>query len=320
MKFNKIGAALLAGLTLSLASCSEGQYWDEPTAASPEVSFPKAAATVNLLADDVFDSYDVIVTRSSSAAAESVELTATTTAEDVFTTIPAVANFEAGATSTTVTIGVNTSAMSIGKVYSLVLAAPASEEEHPEGSIASPAANEKFTFKISKNFTWQNIGWMLYTDGFVSTFYGVDDLTYYVPVQTPVQAEGAGVYRLVNAYGEYYPYNEPGDYSGTSYLEINASNPAQVYIPTPQESNMNWGEGNFIFGSVAGLRLNQGWSDEKIAEAGLWGTLEDGIITFPVNSLIIGMADYNDGGLYASNRGGGFCLDISSLTTENPYE
>lgn len=320
MKFNKTGAALLAGLTLTLASCSEGQYWDEPTATSPEVSFPKAAATVNLLADDVFDSYDIIVTRSNSAAAESVELTATTAAEDVFTSIPTVANFEAGATSTTVTVGVNTDAMTIGRVYSLTLAAPASGDEHPEGSIASPAANESFTLKVSKNFTWQNIGWMLYTDGFVSTFYGVDDLTYYVPVQAPVQAEGAGVYRLVNPYGEYYPYNEPGDYSGTAYLEINASNPDQVYIPTPQESNMNWGDGNFIFGSIAGLRLAQGWSDDRITEAGVWGTLEDGMITFPVSSLLIGMADYNDGGLYISNLDGGFALDISSLTTENPYE
>ncbi len=319
MKFNKIGAALLAALTFSLASCSEGQYWDEPTAASPEVSFPKAAVTVSLLADDVFDSYDIIVTRSNAEGAESVELTATTAAPEVFTSIPATANFEAGATTTTVTVGVNTAEMAIGKTYSLVLAAPLSGDEHPGGSIASPAANEKFTFKISKNFTWQNIGWMLYTDGFVSTFYGVEDLTYYVPVQVPDQAEGEGVYR-VNAYGEYYPYNEPGDYSGTFYLEINAQNPAQVYIPTPQVSTMNWGEGNFIFGSMAGLRLERGWTIDQITEAGLWGTLEDGQITFPVNGLVIGMSDYNDGGLYGSNGGGSFCLDISSLTTENPYE
>lgn len=320
MKFNKIAAGALALLAFSFASCSEGEYWDAPAPNNAEVSFPKAAATVSLLADDQFDSYEVIVTRANTGAAESVTLTPATTATDVFTSIPSTADFAAGSSETTVTIGVNTSAMAIGTVYTLTLASPSAEADTIPGGVLSPAANNKFTFSISKNFTWKNIGWMEYTEDFVSTFYGVENLTYWVPVQTPEQAEGSGIYRLINPYGEYYPYNEPGDYSGTAYLEINAHNPAQVYIPAMQEQGMNWGEGKFSMGSIAGLRLNQGWSDERITEAGLWGTLADGKITFPVKTLLISMAGYNDGGIYMANNNGAFCLNVASLTTENPYE
>ncbi|MCM1029635.1 MAG: hypothetical protein NC342_05520 [Pseudoflavonifractor sp.] len=318
MKLNKIGAGLIAMLAVSFASCSEGQYWDEPNY-TPAVSFPKPAATVGILADESFDSYDVTVTRSDAAGAASVALTPSTSAPEVFTGIPTVADFPAGSSETTVTIRVNTNEMAIGTTYTLTLAAPEAAETGA-GDIQSPAANATFTFKIAKNYTWKNAGWMLYTEAFVGTFYGVEDVTYYVPVQVPEQAEGNGVYRLVNPYGAYYPYNEPGDYSGTSYLEINAQNPAQVYIPTPQEQGMNWGEGKFILGSMAGFYLNKGQSAADIAAAGYFGTLADGKITFPASTLLVGMANYNDGGLYKANGNGSFCLDVASLTTENPYE
>lgn len=321
MKLNKIAVGAVALLAASLAtSCSEGQYWDAPANNAATVSFPKPAATIGILADQTFDGYDLMLTRANTGAAATVDLTVTNPNPEVITA-PSTADFAAGKSETSVKITVNTSAMAIGKTYSVTITAPG---EVPDsvgpGESISPAANHKFTFKISKNYTWKAIGWMAYTDGFVSTFYGVEDATYMVPVEVPEQAEGNGIYRLVNPYGEYYPYNEPGDFSGTSYLEINARNPAQVYIPTPQEQGMNWGEGNFIMGSIAGLRLNQGWSDERIAEAGLWGTLANGKITFPAGTLIVGMAKYNDGGLYGSNKNGSFCLDVASLTTVNPFE
>ena len=41
-----------------------------------------------------------------------------------------------------------------------------------------------------------------------------------------------------------------------------------------------------------------------------FGTLKDGIITMPAKSLLISMANYNDGGLYEANKSGLFAIAL----------
>lgn len=87
-----------------------------------------------------------------------------------------------------------------------------------------------------------------------------------------------------------------------SYLTINAENPARVYMPF-QNLGCSWGYGWMYSGSIA-------------PEAGIsggtpaYGTLVDGVISFPANSFVFGETEYNNLELYISNVDGLFriCL------------
>ena len=137
----------------------------------------------------------------------------------------------------------------------------------------------------------------LYTDDVVGPFFSADPITYEVEVQE--NEDVAGHYRMVNAYGEGYPYNDPGDWDDTKdyYLEIHAENPEEVYIPY-QDLGLAWGYGMFSIWSFADYN------------GSAFGTLKDGVITFPENSLLVSMADYNDGALYYANNNGAFRLEL----------
>lgn len=160
---------------------------------------------------------------------------------------------------------------------------------------------------------WVSIGAATYQEDLVTTLFGVENVVYEVEVQTIPEAPG--FYRLVNPYGEAYPYNEPGDYATNKnhYMVINAQDPEGVYIER-HYSGMNWGYGEFIFHSYAGYYLEKGHSLEEIKAAGYCGTLVDGVITFPAGKLLIGMANYNGGGLYTSNANGLFRVILPNYT------
>lgn len=87
-----------------------------------------------------------------------------------------------------------------------------------------------------------------------------------------------------------------------SYLTINAENPARVYMPF-QNLGCNWSYGWMYAGSIA-------------PEAGItggtptYGTLVDGVISFPANSMAFAETEYNNGALSVSNTEGMFriCL------------
>ena len=58
----------------------------------------------------------------------------------------------------------------------------------------------------------------------------------------------------------------------------------------------------------------QGATKEDVKDAGYTGVLEENVITFPVNGLVISMADYQSGSFFASNKNGMFKLDMSNMT------
>lgn len=159
---------------------------------------------------------------------------------------------------------------------------------------------------------WVSLGMCAYTEDCITTFFGVENLTYSVEVLE--HSSKPGLYRLVNPYGAAYPYNEEGDYDTTQsyYLEIDAQDPEGVYINS-SATGMNWGYGEITIWSYAGYYLENGYSLDEIKAAGYCGTLENGVITFPAESLLIGMAEYKDGTLYDANVNGAFKVDMTNL-------
>ena len=111
-----------------------------------------------------------------------------------------------------------------------------------------------------------------------------------------------GMLYFKNAFTSEYPNNEPGDYVTTDkYFMVNVKNHDKVYIPY-QGLGMDWGYGEFGVVSLISAYF-EGAADN-------WGTLKDGVITFPQKGILIQMADYNDGGFYTSNGSGAFVIHL----------
>ena len=158
--------------------------------------------------------------------------------------------------------------------------------------------------------TWIDLGYCQYTDYFVGPIYGAAPITYEVQIlEHPVNK---GLYRLVNPYGEPFPYNDPGDWdpSVDSFLYVNAMNAQQVYICDEKgaaaicETVTNWGDGNFILTTLGAYYIMNGNSVGAVQNAGYLGYVEDGVIYLPSNSALSGETGYNDGALYQMSFAG----------------
>lgn len=161
---------------------------------------------------------------------------------------------------------------------------------------------------------WESLGIGLYTDDLVTGIYGsygVSSVSYEVEVEENLDTPG--LYRIVNPYGAAYPNNEEGDYDASKkyYLEINACDPEGVYYEY-QSLGFDWGYGEFYTYSMAWYYMQNGYDFETVKEAGYCGTLVDGVITFPVKALAMGMPDY--GTVYA-NMNGAFKLVLPEAYT-----
>lgn len=192
---------------------------------------------------------------------------------------------------------------------------------------AKEADYATFTYVSAAKSTWESLGTGLYTDDFMTTFYNVSPQTYEVEIEG--NTEYPGLYRLVNPYGEAYPYNEEGDWDASKkyYMEINACDPEGVYIDY-QGMGIDWGQGELYVFSFAANYLAGGYSLEDIKAAGYCGTLVDGVITFATKTLLVAIPDYSSD-LYYANTNGAFMvvlpeayatmstMDIMSRTANN---
>lgn len=193
--------------------------------------------------------------------------------------------------------------------------------------------NAAYTFNYSTvkaDDPWETIGYCEYTDGFVNSCYSkLGGETWDVEIQ--VDPENPGLYRLVNPYEAWAKaYAAAGvTYGkGNYYIVINAANPDQVYL---EESNIGLivdpADGQWIVSSLAFDAIQNGYPDSEIAKLGMFGTLSDGLITFPTDKLLVSFQ--NDNNWYYGNRDytnpsetsqfgpGTFCVDLNVL---NPSE
>ncbi|MBO4590372.1 MAG: hypothetical protein J5698_05325 [Bacteroidaceae bacterium] len=151
--------------------------------------------------------------------------------------------------------------------------------------------------------TWHALGTGLYTEDCMTTFFNVQNLTYEVQIEESDRTPGR--YRVVNPYGAAYPYNEEGDYDADNnyYMIINAENPEAVWMPR-FDTGMNWGYDNVLIISYAGYMIERGYSlDDCIAGGVPFGTLADGVITFPAEALLIQMPGHKEAWSYSNVNG-----------------
>lgn len=173
-------------------------------------------------------------------------------------------------------------------------------------------------FTTEKNpEVFKSLGMGLYTEDLIfGLFEGLENVTYEVEIEESV--DNPGKYRLVNPYGESYPYNEPGDWDDTQdhYLVIMAQNPEQVYIPL-QGLGFDWGYGEWQVYSYAAYYMDNGKTPAEVTEAGLFGAMKEGVITFPEKSLLI-TAPGLGGKLYYANTVSAFKVVLPSAVADTP--
>lgn len=148
---------------------------------------------------------------------------------------------------------------------------------------AKNVATAKFEYYSGKN-PWTSLGKGLYTDDLVYPLYtkGNPSTTYEVEIQE--HSETPGLYRLVDPYGSAFPYYESAVAYTSTVIVVHAEDPDAVYVPLQSTGlTLSSGDGEMSILSV-GADYYDFYGDEyyeTLKKNGYFGTLKDGVITFP---------------------------------------
>ena len=180
---------------------------------------------------------------------------------------------------------------------------------------------------LTEDYSWISLGSGQYREDLLTTFYSVKNLTYKVEIEEAEEAPG--LYRLVYPYGEAYPYNytytdgtADWDLTETYYMYIDATDPDSVWVYESYQG-IDWGYGNILIMSYVAYYINYFGYDLDYLKSAIpdyFGTLEDGVITMPTNSMVINMSEYSSS-YYYSNTNGLFAValpgyDIKDYTVD----
>lgn len=305
MKINKLYILFFIA-TLFFAACDEYEDTVEPSPAVPEgcqgVYFPSSNTAVFELEPTEATEISLTLARTVSSGSVEVPISVQVNSDDVFN-VPATVSFADGETEVDFTITFPNAGE--GTTYGLELLVEGDQYVNPY-SAASPVVSTQVT-----RIKWTPVAEpMVYVDGVFAAGYGVSQYPMYVEAEKAQLGESVR-YRFKNAYdvptqdadadGIYdgYPYNdaEKVDADNDYYTIIEIYDPAgvsgDVFMPAHEIGN-DWGYGMITIGSVYG-NLSENISSYPL------GTISNGVITFPANSLYLSEAGYEDGKPYPSS-------------------
>lgn len=285
---------VVALMSIALASCSDDNDYT-PGPQSQGYYFPNESVTEVYFGEDATQFvFTVMRTDAEEAATVNLEVVE----ESGLFNVPSAVSFAAGENMADVTVTFDASKLDYTD-YAFTISIPENQK------YLYGLTDYEFIAGIDPQFRWEDYGECTYTDDIISPLFGLPVPTYDVPVQRHMSI--AGLYRLVNPYGEHFPYNEPGDYdeSNNYYLTIHAEYANAVYLDL-ESTGCDWGPGLMYTYSMAGYNLDNGLSLSDVVKKGLCGTLVNGVITFPVDGLLMVM----DGGLYKGNMNGQFKVEL----------
>lgn len=149
------------------------------------------------------------------------------------------------------------------------------------------AAIDTVTFKFAKAYEWEPYGTCKYTEDLWTTYFSVSNVTYTVNCE---KAKDLNVFRLIDPYGENYPYNDPGDWEDGVKWVFNCIDPTKVLFERT-DLGLDWG-----YGQLYAYPLQ-------------YGKFENNTITFPTRGIAIGMG--SSYGPNYSNLSGKFKIDFN---------
>lgn len=242
-------------------------------------------------------SFSVSINRVATTNDATVGIKATGNTTDF--SVPGSITFKAGESVASIVISYNPENLKYDAYSKLTL-------QVADADYTTPYGDSSFTFEVGVPAPYTTIGTGVYRDAFICTIYGLESLPYSVEIQKNDVREG--VYRLVNPYGNNFPYYSYGiaDTSKKYYLEIDASDPDCVFIPFQCLGYQLGQEGIAYAYSMAADALAAGKTKEEVKALGLAGTLKDGMITFPKEALVVKFSGGD--ALYKGNIDGEFLL------------
>ena len=290
--------ALAAGILTVSCNKERFPYEKGELPSGTQFFFPVGTETKYKLAEEM-TGIDFTVKRVVKDAAKSIQIAVTDTSKTVFAsgTGTLTAAFAAGSDAATITLPIDYAKYEYGDLFGL---------DFKINEETTPYAPSSLHFEIELPEPWKSLGMALYRDNIIAGYYNFEPIEY--EVELLENELYPGYYRLVNPYGAAFPKNDDGDYDTDKdyYMEIHAEDPTAVWIPV-RKSNIHWSDGYFYMGSIAGYYIEYGGSTLAEQKAkGNTGTLENGIITFPANTLLVGEENYNGGNLYTTNAAGMF--------------
>lgn len=160
-----------------------------------------------------------------------------------------------------------------------------------------------------KEYTWTTLssddcGYALLTDDMISSSIRGKAATFPVIIEEAVECKG--IYRLIN------PMRAFGSSSDYDFnIIINATNPSRVIIEK-QELGVDLGKGTVAIESAAARYLKEGMPAIVVEDAGLFGQIENGEISFADNSFLL----WADGKSENTNIGGNFKVILPERVAE----
>ncbi|MDR0988613.1 MAG: hypothetical protein LBM06_04015 [Prevotellaceae bacterium] len=251
-------------------------------------------ATIDVTKDA--SSVQIEVSRAKVEAAATVNISSV--GGDGLYTIPSSVTFAAGAATTQLIISYDPEQIAYDDYKEITLTVAA------DGS--TPYANSSYTFRLGIPSPWKSLGEGLYREDVIGPLYELDVVDLKVEIQenelTP------GLFRLVNPYAK-YPLGVK-DTSRDYYLEINATNPNEVYI-THQALGITLDNSDGPLGiySFAAYTADNG----KTPTADMWGMYANGIITFPANQVLASLGT----SLYYGNTNGKFMIAMPGIEVKD---
>lgn len=271
---------LVAALPLSLASCAEEiEYTPGEIPDGAQVFFPADTQTDYTISDDV-SSITIPVKRVVTDDALSVNILTDIdeTAQSLFN-IPSTVSFEAGSADASLEITFSRADLSDGENYEIGLLINDEENTTPYGA-------SELNITITP-WAWDLLGTGTYRDDWLTGMWNAPAGTE-IPVQIYEHKTNKGIYMVENMFGwdfmeAFFGGSEAAiieagyvlSYEPTN-ITIDCTNPAEVVIPL-QPTGIFDGSSNDL-GNLHIAALE-------------YGTLENGVITFPVNGLFLGDAD-----------------------------
>lgn len=278
--FRIFAVAALACATIVACDNKFDDYDPAEKVEGAQAYFSNESATTYTISKVDVAPIAVTVMRGETESALSLPITLSQGEEGAFSA-PQKAEFKAGQNKTTINLTYDPEKLEDGASYKVTLTIG-------DQSATTPYGNNVMTLTIKVPEPYVLLGKALIREDIIATIFDIDNIEWEVEVYENLNTPGY-IY-LKNAYTSEFPYNEPGDYvEGDTYFAINISDPTKVVIPK-QGLGCDWNPtsyGEFIVGTAA------------------YGKLEDNIITFPTNGLLIGMQIYTEGGFgwYANANG-----------------
>lgn len=301
--------ALVGILAAALSACSSDFDYTGAAVPANQVYFSNTEpSTIQI--DKNAGSFNITLHRVDSVGQLTVPLTFTPGEGNIYT-VPASVTFADGSKTADIKVTYDPATAKYGSYTGGTIAVSGADIDNTYGLSSytfTAGATEWVDFAENKS-----VG--SYREDMLTSLFKVENVVYDVKIQKSIVNEG--MYRMVNVYSKNYPYNEDGDYDTSKdyYWVINATDPDHVYFET-YNSEMAWSYGQFSFTSMVAYFLSKGNTQEKIKQAKpeLFGTLKNGIITMPAKSMLVSMANYNDGEWLYGNPNGKLAVALPGYT------